>query len=553
MKRVGDAPPHPPGPLSPPPGRLARCRTPWAHYDSTVQEYSFRTEPFAHQREEWLASRDAEARAIFWEQGTGKSKLTIDTAGWLWAQGRIDAVVVVAPNGVHRNWVVEELPKHLPEGILARTRMHTYQTVKAGTKWHQSAVKDVLHHRGLAILAMSYDAVMTEPGRKTLWDFLKKRRCLYVADEARRIKTPGAKRTKRMVASGKYAPYRRILNGTPVPNSPFDLYSQLRFLHEKFWLPHSIGSFEGFKTVFGVFRTGYNGKGKEYKVAVDYQNVPRLKQIVDTIGTRVTKEDVLDLPPKIFTRRSFDLAPRQRQIYDQLREEYMLWLESMVPCDRCGVEEPEGLEGTCARCGGEREIRQSKLVTAGMALVRLLRLQQVACGYLSPDGEDEPAVDIVTPNPRLELMRELALDLPHSGIIWARFRRDIDLIMEMLKAEKVEAVRYDGKVDDDGRALALERFQEKRDAQFFVANPVAAGEGLTLTAARSVYYYSNGFDLSVRLQSEDRAHRIGQEFPVDYTDIIATGTVDEIIVRSQERKFNVAAQITGDALREWVS
>lgn len=481
-------------------------------------DYQFRTKPFRHQLEEFEGHKDDVIRAIFWEQGTGKSKLEVDNAAYLYEQGKINGVLVVAPNGVHRNWVVEEFPKHLPEHIWNRTRLHCYQTSKANTKWHQDELKKLWKHDGLIVMAMSYDAVMTEKGRAAAWAMLRDRAVLYILDESARIKTPGAKRTKRVVASGKYAKYRRILTGTPVSNSPFDVYSQLKFLDEDFWKKYGIGTFEGFKTQFGVWERQERRDGRGYNELLGYKHLDQLKAMVDTVSTRLTKEDVLDLPPKLYSKRFFDLEPKQRRLYDELRDEFITFLDS------------------------------GEMVSASLAIVRLLRLQQVCCGYLPPDGEDEPVQDICFPNPRLSLLKELAEDIPHQVIIWARFKRDIDLICDALGRE---AVRYDGLVDDDGRAEAIDRFQ-KGDARFFVANAQAAGEGLTLTAARTVIYYSNSFKLTERLQSEDRAHRIGQEHPVNYIDLIAYNTVDLHIVNALASKLDIASKITGDRVREWL-
>src|SRR6185312_2153059 len=179
--------------------------------------------------------------------GCGKSKATIDECARLYEAGKIDCLLVVAPSGVERNWITDEVPTHLPDEILSEAKLFHYQTERAGTKWHQRAAEEAIAHQGLVVIAMSYDATVTEPltekdkttGRRTtiwrggkqyLWDVLSQRKCLYVADEARRIKNPQADRTKVIVKSASYAPYRRLLNGTPVPQGPFDLYTQLLFL-----------------------------------------------------------------------------------------------------------------------------------------------------------------------------------------------------------------------------------------------------------------------------------------------------------------------------------
>ena len=483
-------------------------------------DYQFRTKPFDHQFEEFMAHAEDIARATFWEQGTGKSKLTIDTLAYLYQQERIEAMLVLAPNGVHRNWVEEEIPKHLPEELLANTRMHTYQTPKCKTKWHQKALRDLWKHKGLIVLAMSYDAIMTDGGRAACWAILKDRKCFYVIDESARIKTPGAKRTKRVIASAKYATYRRALTGTPVTNSPFDVYTQLLFVDPGIWKRHGINTFLGFKTTFGIWQKRMIANGS-FDELVEYQHLNHLKEIVDSISSRVTKDEVLDLPERLYSKRTFDLDPKQRRLYDDLATEYMTFLET------------------------------GEVVTAALAIVRMTRFQQIVCGYLPADGEDEPLVDICKVNPRLSLLKEICEDLEHPTIIFARYTRDVDLIMALLGSG---AVRYDGQVNFDDRAIALDRFQKGigEPAKFFVAKASVAGEGLNLTKARTVIYYSNTFKLDERLQSEARPHRIGQEHPVHYIDIVANGTIDRHISRALASHLDIASKITGDELRNWI-
>jgi SNF2 family DNA or RNA helicase len=488
----------------------------------------FKTEPFAHQREEWDLSRDFETRALFWEMGTGKSKTTIDTAAHLYETGKIDAFLVVAPNGVHTNWVNDELPAHMPNEVPLRA--FAYSSKRAKTKKHQRAIDAVLHHDGLAFLGMSYSGIMTKAGRAFARKFLERRKVFYVLDESQRIKTPGAKRTKALIASGKLATHKRILTGTPITKNPFDVYTQLRFLDADFWKAHGFASFQAFKTHFGIWQERINGAtGQRFPDLVAFRDLPRLKEIVGTIASRITKDEVLDLPPKLYSKRYFDLSSEQARLYRELRDEYITFLGS------------------------------GEMVTAPMAITRLLRLQQVLCGYLP--GDDSDRLTLLDENPRLDLLREIVNDLDKAAIIWARFRQDVDQICGLLGDR---CVRYDGKVGEDDRELAKRRFQGG-DVQFFVGNPAAAATGLTLHAASTAIYYSNSFDLEHRLQSEDRNHRIGQDgeiitvdedgnpvVGVSYIDVLAHGTVGPYIVRALRNKRNVAAEITGDELASWL-
>jgi len=468
--------------------------------------------PFAHQSDVLERSQDLPSFALFWEQGTGKTKPTLDNAVHLAKSGKIDALLVLAPNEVPRNWVDDEIPKHLGNITAA-----TYVSAKANTIKHRKMLYEAMN-APFCVVAMSYDAFMTEKGTKFVRDFFKKRKVMMVCDESHNIKTPTAKRTKRVVSAGKHVAYRRILTGTPIANNPFDIYTQMRFLEPNFWKDRGFNTYSEFKQYFGIWRKGFNSQqGRDYDYVVGFKNLDELHDMLKPLSSRVTKDEVLDLPPKLYSKRYFELSTEQKRAYKELRDEFITFLSS------------------------------GDLVTAPLAIVRLLRLHQVTCNYL-PAEEGEPLLPLSPINPRLECLRLLLEEVSHQAIIWARFTEDINQIMALLKDK---AVRYDGPTSSDDRAKAKSAFQSG-DVQFFVGNPAAAGTGLTLHAARTVIYYNNSFRLVDRLQSEDRAHRIGQEHPVNYVDIVAPNTVDTYILRALRNKVSIAATIQGDELKEWV-
>lgn len=483
--------------------------------------YKFHTKPFAHQEEVWTSSRDLKAFAAFWEQGTGKSKLAIDTLGHLYTEGEVDAAIVVAPNGVHRNWITDELPTHLSPDIPLLA--HAYSSPSADTKWHQAAVSGLMDHKGLPFLAISYDAWMTDKGKKAVWNLMRKRRCLLALDESHRIKTPTARRTRSILAGGKHAAYKRILSGTPVTNGPFDIYSQVAFLDPEFWRREvDLATFSAFKAFFGVWDKGWNNaQQREFDQLVGYQNLEVLAQAIKLISSRVVKDDVLDLPPKLHTKRYYEMSPAQRRVYDALEGEFSAWLE-----------------------GGE-------LVTAPLAITRMLRLQQVLCGYIPVDGEDEPTelIDKAN-NPRLKLLRDTMEDVNGKAIIWATWTRDIDMILQVLRDMGRNPVRYDGQVSDDERQRSKDAFKNG-DATDFVANSQMS-EGLTLNEAKTTIYYNNSYKLIDRLQTEDRNHRIGQNDHVTYVDLVCPGTRDENAIDALVKKLEVANVVMGDKGKEWL-
>ena len=478
--------------------------------------FKFHTKPFEHQRSTFEAIKDEEAFAIFWEQGTGKSKLAIDKCAYLYEKGEIDSVLVIAPNGVHINWITDEIPRHLApmDGL----KTISYLSKKIGTQKHLRPVMDVIKNPGFSWLAMSYDALVTDKGKKYAAMFLKSRKCMMIIDEATRIKTPGAKRTRTVLTAAKHAKYRLMLTGTPVANGPLDLYSLMRYIEPDFWKPHHLSTYTAFKHYFGVWKKQV-AQGRHFEILVAYRNVDELYHMIQWCSHRVLKEDVLDLPPKLYSNHYVEMTPAQKALYETMKDEFMVWLDS------------------------------GELVTAPLAIVRMLRLQQITCGYIPWDNAEQGEVKLIgDKNPRLDALLQICEDLPHQAIIWARFRKDIDLITEALGDE---CVRYDGSTSDEERIWARDTFQDG-GRKFFVANPAAAGEGLTLHSAKSVVYYNNSFKLQDRLQSEDRAHRIGQDQSVHYIDLVSPDTIDQHISSALRRKLNISAQILGDKLKEWI-
>ena len=504
---------------------------------NTPLTYVSKTKDFEHQANTLGISWTKKAFAIFWEQGLGKSKHVLDNAAALYEAGEIDCLFVVAPNGVHRNWVEKELSVHLSNKIFKQTKAFAYHSSKAKTKRHLKESQDILKHKGLVVIAISYDAFMTKAGKPWCKKVLTKRRCFYVLDESAFIKTPGAKRTKSIVASGRFAEYKRILTGTPVADKPFDIYTQMRFLDPDYWKKKGLGNYFVFKNYFAMWQQIQLESGGNFPMLLGYKNLPELHNMISPDISRILKSDALDLPPKLYTKRFFDMSPKQSKLYKELKEDFL------------------------ADLNGES-------VVAELAITRMLRLQQITCGYVAVEekvifDDDNPDyfeyVPKVVPieegkNLRLKLLEEIVETLEGKAIIWARFTNDIDMIMELLGDR---AVRYDGQVKTDARAAAIESFQHDDDpknpgAQFFVANAAAAGTGLTLTKASTTIYYNNNFKLGERLQSEDRNHRIGTINPVTYIDIVANGTIDEHIINSLMDKKSVAEIVTGDAVREWL-
>ena len=264
--------------------------------------------------------------------------------------------------------------------------------------------------------------------------------------------------------------------------------------------------------------------GRTIEIIVGYRELDKLHAMIQPMSTRLTKEQAgLNLPPKLYQRLVFEMAPEQRRVYDQLRKEYMVELDNGV------------------------------LITAALAMVRVLRLQQVACGYL-PNPDDPEGDPILVPkgeNPRLAAFTDWLEDIgSQQVIVWARFTRDVDLITRALGPPR--CVRYDGEVHEKEKIKALDLFMSGK-RQICVAKAASMGMGLTLVNSSISFYYSNTFSLLERLQSEDRQHRLGQHNPVTYVDLVADKTVDEKILKSLRENYEMSQKVVGDEFRSWLA
>ncbi len=485
-----------------------------------MKDHNWKLKPFPHQWASYKKTRDQINHALFWDQGLGKTALCIATVAHLFRTDKIDGVLIIAPGGVESNWTNDEIPDHLPDEI--DRECFFWSSPKSTTKKFKESFEAFMEVKELKILAMSYDAMMTDRGAKAAKKFLTENRVFYIVDESTRIKTPDAKTTKRVVASRRYARYRRALNGTPVEDSPFALYTQIKFVDPHIWTALGINTYTQFKSFFGEFRSMQYGSGKAFPELVKYRNLDILNKALHEAGERLLKEDHLDLPPKVYQKRRFELSPKQRRLYKELKEHYTLMLDSGEPMD------------------------------AEMAIVRLIRFQQICSGYL-PKGEDDAELVEIEPgkNPRIKLLASVLEDTSGSAIIWAKYNKDVDAIVELLTKRGESFVTYDGRTSPEDREKAKRDFQSGK-VRFFVAKPQAAGRGLTLTAATTVVYYNNGFSADLRKQSEDRAHRIGQTKTVVYVDLLATDTVDEHILSVLRKKREMSSIVTGDQLGKWI-
>ena len=474
--------------------------------------YKFKTKPYKHQLTALEKSWNKETYAYFMEMGTGKTKVLIDNLAMLYDKGKVNGALIIAPKGVVKTWCEQEIPTHLPNHIENVTVLWQSNITK-----QQETKLNNLFDLGvhLHIFIMNVEALSTDKGVKFASKFLNSHRTLMAIDESTTIKTPTAKRTKNIISLGKLAKYRRIMTGSPITKNPLDLYSQCEFLDP--WLLN-FQSFYAFRNRYAEMKT-MHVRGRSIQVVNAFQNLSELSDKVKGFSYRVLKEDCLDLPPKNFTKRHIVLSKEQRKIYDQMKKEAMA-------------------------------ILNGKVTTTMTVLTQLMRLHQITCGHFTAD---DGGVQLI-PSNRINELMDILEEIDGKAIIWANYQMDVNEIIKNVEAkhQKGSIVDYYGLTPQEDRQDNIRKFQSDPKCRFMVGTPSTGGYGSTFTAATTIIYYSNGYDLEKRLQSEDRAHRIGQNKNVTYIDIIAEDTVDEKIVKALREKINIASEVMGEELKDWI-
>ena len=474
--------------------------------------YKFKTKPYAHQLTALEKSWNKESYAYFMEMGTGKTKVLIDNMAMLYDKGAINGALIVAPKGVIGTWYNQEIPTHLPDhiknvSVLWQSNINKTQQEKLNTLFETG--------EDLHILIMNIEAFSTDKGKTFAAKFLRTHKTLTAIDESTVIKNPKAKRTKNILALADLCKYRRIMTGSPVTKNPLDLYSQCNFL-DPFLL--NFQSYFAFRNRYAEMKT-LHMHGRQIQIVNGFKNLSELSDKLKGFSYRVLKEDCLDLPPKIWTKRHITLTAEQAKVYKQMKEQALAVLKG-------------------------------KQVTSVSALTQLMRLHQITCGHFAADDGSVQQIK----NNRLSELMDVLEETEGKAIIWAHYQHDIKNIVKEI--EKVHGpgsvVTYYGLTPQDERQDNIKQFQSNDEVRFLIGTPATGGYGITLTQANTVIYYSNGYDLEKRLQSEDRAHRIGQKKSVTYVDIMAEDTVDEKIVKALRKKINIASEVMGEELKDWI-
>lgn len=468
--------------------------------------------PWSHQQKCAAETWHRKHYAIFWEMGCGKTRPIIDTSSALFVGGEIDGVLVVSDKGCYRGWEVDHLPRHLDSGIPHRIAVHA----SSGSILEKRRVDELLVARDncLDFLIINVEALRTDRGCNIAMTFLKNHYALMVVDEATSIKNRKAIQTKRVQMLGAVADYRRIATGTPITQSPLDLFAMFEFL-----CPGALGykSFTEFKSTYANTMLQNCGPRGKYEMIIGYKNLDDLSKRIAPMSSRMTKGECIDLPEKVYKTIYVEQTEEQEAAYVAMKDTAV-------------------------------NLFDTGQVTSTSALTTLIRLHQINCGHVTMDDKTVRYFE----SRRVEVLIDTLKKCQGKAVIWGHYQADMHIICKALREEfGVESyVQYHGGVSDKDRALNLSDFNKQPLCRFFVATPAAGGKGLNdLVIADTAVYYSSHYNLERRLQSEDRLHRPGQKNAVTIIDLVTPRTVDTKILDALLSKKDLAHQVL-DSWRE---
>lgn len=422
----------------------------------------------------------------------------IAIAGAAYAAGKIERLLVVAPTSVVAVW-----PKELQEYAEFKYTCRTLLGDKA-SRLKQLSDLEKFPFKALKVAVINYESTWRDGIFEALQEFDAD---MIIADESQRIKTHDAAQSKAMHQLGDQARYKLILSGTPVQNNAIDIYSQYRFLD-----PTVFGkNFYQFRNRYAIMG-GFNRRQ-----IVGYKDMDDLIRREHSIAFRITKEEAIDLPEQTFEVRHIQMDKKLADLYQRIKRDSYAEIET----------------------GGQ--------ITATTVLTKLLRLQQLAGGFLVTDDAAKPQL---VSTAKLEALSDIVQDYVVDGgkklVIFARFVPEVKAIIDLMKKvlpDRKKATSIYGEIKKEDRGAIVQQFQTDPDTVVFVGQIDTAGTGVTLTAADTCVYYSKNFNYAAYEQSLSRIHRIGQRNTCTYIDLVMEKTVDEMINRALAKKEDIAKTV----------
>lgn len=461
----------------------------------------FKIQPWKHQVqgiERALSQRDF---AFFYDMGTGKTATTINTVRNLYKKnGRVMRTLILCPVVVCENWR-REFYAHSQVG-------HLIKVLHGPQKKRIEDFKMGISTKPQHIFTTNYEALQMKELTQLILNWKPE---ILICDESQRLKNHESQRAKMAYLIARNTEHNYILSGSPILNSPMDIFMQYKIMDRG----------ATFGDNFFIFRHRYfideNAGMPQQRYFPDWQIrdelINPLNDAIYSKAMRVMKKDCLDLPDLVRVEVPVDLSSEQARLYKEMKNDFITFLES-------------------------------DSVTAQVAIVKALRLQQIVTGYIKTDMGQEIQLK---ENPRLKALEDILEDIPSTEkvIIWATFHENYRQISGLLEKMKINFVELHGGVKGSERQKNIDAFQKDPETRVMLANQAAGGVGVNLTAASYSIFYSRNFSLEQDLQAEARNYRGGSEIHQKITriDLIARKTIDEIIAEALKGKQDLAEKV----------
>lgn len=456
-----------------------------------------KTKPYKHQRKAYLFARKLDAAALLMEQGTGKTLVAIAVSGYRFKGGEVNRVLVVSPLSVVGNWE-EEYQNHSKFGVKVIP-------IHGGSSADNADLVYNLPHssKKLRVLVVNYDTVWRIEDAIEHWDPQ-----MVILDESQFIKNGTTRRSKFLHRLGDRTKYKMILSGTPITESPLDIWSQYRFLN-----PDIYGK------SYTKFDRRYARRNRFFRYKIrKFIRMGEFTKKLHSVAFRVTKDEALDLPPEVNQNIYVDLPPETKRIYREMEKEFITYIGD-------------------------------KAAEASIALTKILRLQQITGGHITVEDEEENKEVVELESNKLAALRELLEGWPKSKkvVIFCYFRPEIEAITNLTRSLGRPTLEISGRIKGNRKKIE-NTFKNSKRFNTLVCQIKSGGIGMNLQAANTSIFYSTGYSYHHYSQARSRVHRAGQKRKVTHIHLITRGTVDEDIVRVLQAKGSMAEMLV-DILR----
>lgn len=442
---------------------------------------------WSHQKTALDRFGDTKSFALFWEMGSGKTKVAIDIVRHRLAQGQINKALIFTPSMVIPHWI-REFKRFAPE----------------------LTVLPIVGSRAAKINSMCTLANVYITNYETL-TFLAKELNIFVLgttfivfDESTRVKHHESKRSKTAREISLITQHKCILTGTPVTNSLFDIWNQMFLLDGGFRLGKN----------FWIFRQGlFHAVDRNKYIWVPNDGTEdKIRKAMSNIGSVLKKEDCLDLPPKVYRKIDVPMNDYTKGLYEEFAQNLILQF-------------------------GDSKVEGQTVLT------EMIKAHEIVNGFVIASNNEAIPIASAKIEALIELLSEELYG--EQVVIWCSYRHLIErLFQEIRKAMPNVAVRtLYGETPRDER-LVLEDDWKAKKFHILVANQDVGGYGINLTPCNVAIYFCNNFKVETRVQSEDRIHRPGATADkVTIIDMVVPNSADQTVYSSLMRKTSIASSM----------